>query len=133
MLSFLTPYLFWIKLAGVVIALAGAGYVGHYVTKAVDDRAYAALELSQAHQQTADVQGSLDQLQGFISTMHAADAGYTASLDQINSRFATVAQELNNAIHLKPLPLDCKPDAGRVRQLSAAIIAANAGNSVPGK
>lgn len=124
MFSALNPYMLWIKLAGFAIALAAAGYVGHYVTKAVDDRAYSKLELSQSKAETANVAASLTQLQTFISNMHAADDGYNGDLASIKTQFAQLKKDLTNAF-LKPLPVDCHPDAGRLRVLTNAVDAAN--------
>lgn len=124
MLDFLNPYMLWIKLAGFALALAAAGYVGHYVTKAVDDRAYSKLELAQSKTETANVAASLTQLQTFISNMHAADDGYNGDVADIKTQFAKLKKDLTNAF-LHPLPVDCKPDAVRLRVLGAAVDAAN--------
>lgn len=121
MFDFLNPYMLWIKLAGFALALGAAGYVGHYVTKAVDDRAYSALELKQSKADTANVAASLGQLQGFISKMDAAGSDYSAQLAAIKGQFATIQQELKDAIRNHPLPADCRPDAGRLRQLKDAV------------
>jgi hypothetical protein len=120
----LNPYMLYIKLAGAAIALLLAGYVGHYVTKAVDDRAYSALELKQSNAETANVSASLDQLKGFISNMHAAGADYQADLAGIRTDFDAIKKDFHNAT-LKPLPLGCAPTADRVRILQAAVDAAN--------
>lgn len=125
MFSALNPYLFWIKLAGFVLALAAAGYASHYVTKAVDDRALAAVQLADSKAQTASVTASLDQLQTFITNMHTADDGYTADITAINNALVVIKKEFNNAT-LKPLAADCRPDAGRLRVLTDAVAAANA-------
>lgn len=120
----LNPYMLYIKLAGAALLLLGAAYASHYVTKAVDDRAYSALQLSQANKNTADVSASLSQLQGFISNMHAAGDGYQADMAAIKADFANLQKEFHNAT-LKPLPVDCRPDAGRLRLLQDAVSAAN--------
>jgi hypothetical protein len=127
MLSFLNPYMLYIKLGAVVLALGGAAYAGHYVTKAVDDRAYSKLELAQSKADTKSVQDSLAQLQGFITTMDAAGGDYTAALATIKAQFATIQKELHNAT-LKPLPADCRPDAGRLRVLTDAVNATRQGS-----
>jgi hypothetical protein len=72
------------------------------------------------------VAASLNQLQGFISKMDAAGGDYSAALAQINADFDALKKEFANAT-LKPLPADCKPDAGRLRVLTDAVAAANKG------
>ena len=63
--------------------------------------------------------------------MNAAGAGYQASLAAIDAQFSNLQKGLSNAIAAKPLPVDCKPDAGRVRQLAAAVAAANLHAAAP--
>jgi hypothetical protein len=122
----LTPYLFWIKLAGVVILCLGSAAAANYVRGNADQVKYSALELSKAKADTKSVQDSLAQLQGFISTMDAAGGDYTAALATIKAQFATIQKELTNAL-LKPLPADCRPDAGRLRVLTDAVNATRQG------
>jgi hypothetical protein len=125
----LSPYLFWIKLAGVAILVLGASAGTGWGVHKVDTVAYQALQLKQAQADTKSVAASLDQLQGFISTMHTADADYTASLEAIAQNLQLIKKEFADAT-LKPLPVDCKPDAGRLRVLTDAVAKANAGAGV---
>lgn len=126
MFSFIpTPYN-WIAAAVLAVALVAGGAAGGvYVTHNADTVKLQAVQLADSKAQTASVSASLSQLQGFISTMHTADADYGSDLAAINSQFAALKKELTNAT-LKPLPVDCKPDAGRLRVLSDAVTAANA-------
>lgn len=126
MLDKLNPYMLYIKLAGIALLMLGAAWASHYVTKAVDDRALAAVQLADSKAQTISVTASLDQLQGFISKMDAAGGDYTAALAQIHADFAAIKKEFANAT-LKPLPADCRPDVGRLRVLTDAVAAANKG------
>lgn len=128
--SILTPYLFWIKLAGFVLALAAAAGAAHYVDANVYGKQISDIKLADANAKTASIGASLSQLQGFIASMHSADADYNATLGILNQRFSGLEKELHDAT-LKPLPVDCKPDAGRLRVLTDAVAAANA-NSVVG-
>lgn len=124
MFTALNPYMLWIKLAGVAVLMLGSAYGAHYVTKAVDDRALAAVQLADSKAQTANVTASLSQLQGFIASMHAADANYNATLADINNSFVVIKKDFNNATHAA-LPADCRPDVARLRVLTAAVSAAN--------
>lgn len=128
MFNFLNPYLFWIKLAGFAIALATAAGVSGYVVHNIDVVKLQAVQLVDSKAQTASVTASLTQLQGFINKMDAAGGDYTAALDQIKADFAALKLEFKNAT-LKPLPADCRPDAGRLRVLTDAVAAANKGAS----
>jgi phage-related protein len=84
------------------------------------------VQLADSKAQTANISASLTQLQGFIGSMHTADADYNAKLDAINAQFTNLKQELSNATRT-PLPADCKPTADRLRVLSDAVSAANQG------
>lgn len=113
---------------GYLIAAAIAGLLAsgatYYVVHNADTVKLQAVQLADSKAQTASVTASLDQLQGFIATMHTADADYNAVLVSLRGQFAALEQEFKNAT-AKPLPADCRPDAGRLRVLSAAVDAAN--------
>lgn len=125
MFSFIpTPYN-WIAAAVVALALAAGGAAAaHYVDSNVYGKQIATIQLADSKAQTANVSASLNQLQGFIASMHTADADYNAELDAINAQFSTLKKELTNAT-VHPLPADCKPDVGRLRVLTDAVSAAN--------
>lgn len=120
----LSPYLFWIKLAGVAILVLGASAGTGWVTHKVDHDAYVQLQLKQSQADTKSVTNSLNQLENFIAKMNAADAGYGATLTIIAQNLAAIKKEFADAT-LKPLPADCRPDAGRLRVLTDAVERAN--------
>ena len=68
---------------------------------------------------------SLTQLQGFIDHIHLSEQNYQATLDQIAANTKAAANGWKNATANKPLPLDCLPDADRLRNVNAAIRATN--------
>lgn len=57
--------------------------------------------------------------------IHGAAQAYVSQRSDVDAKFAALSKDLKNATKAKPLPVDCKPDAGRVRSLAAAISAAN--------
>lgn len=132
MFSFIpTPYN-WIAAAVLVVGLVvGGAAAGGYVVHNADVVKLQAVQLAYSKAQTASVTASLNQLQGFIDKMNAAGTDYSGALAQINADFSAIKKEFANAT-LKPLPADCKPDADRLRSLSAAVAAANA-RSAPAK
>ena len=123
MFSFIpTPYN-WIAAAVLALALTGAGAAGsYYVTHNVDKAKLEAVQLADSKAQTASVTASLSQLQGFISTMHGADADYQGALATIAANSDALKKEFSNAT-VKALPADCRPDAGRLRVLTDAVAA----------
>lgn len=125
-LTALNPYMFWIKIAGVVLVLAGVAGATHYVDANVYGKQISDLKLAQSKTETANVSASLAQLQTFIGKMNAADTDYQSKLDAIKAQFLTIQQELAHALRT-PLPDNCKPTADRVRSFHDALDAANAG------
>lgn len=132
MFSFIpTPYN-WIAAAVLGLALvAGGAAGGWYVTSNVDTVKLQAVQLADSQAKTADVTASLNQLSAAISAVHLADVGYNEDVAAIHTQFAAIEKDLKNAL-VKPLPADCRPDAGRLSALTAAVAAANA-HSTAGK
>ena len=116
----------WGYVAAAVVAGALAASGTYYVVHNVDEVAIGKLKLAASMADTASVKASMAQLQGFITTMHTADAGYQSDMAAVNNAFAIIQKEFNNAKAIAPLPVDCKPDAGRLRVLTDAVGAANA-------
>jgi len=120
----------YVAAAGFAAALSvGATY---YVVHNANAAEIANLHTAAAETKADNVSAALAQLTGFISNMHNADAGYNSDLASIKNQFAALELEFKNAT-VKPLPLDCKPDVGRLRILSAAVTAANGNTASTGK
>lgn len=69
---------------------------------------------------------SLDQLKAFIGNMNAATTGYNNTQGVLYGKIDDLAKDLKNAQSKAPLPVDCKPDADRLRSLAATVSAVNA-------
>lgn len=79
------------------------------------------LQLHVARQQTM-----INQAQTAMDNISAAATRLTGISDTLDTQFHNIKEDFKNAIHATPLPVDCKPDAGRLRSLTAAVNAANA-------
>lgn len=110
--------------AGVVAVLAlvlagAAGWVAngwrHGAEIAELRRAHAEFRAGLSEQALADVQAD-------AATIRAAATEFAAIQSTLAPRMTALTKELRNA---KPLPPDCRPDPVRVRNLGAAIDAAN--------
>jgi len=85
-------------------------------------------ELQRAHAETMRSQSelALTTLQVDAARITQAATEFAAIQSTLAPRMSALTKELRNA---KPLPADCVPDADRVRNLDAAIEAAN--KSIP--
>ena len=121
---------------GYVAAAGIAAFLAFGATHTIDALAYGhtidGLKLDAANQQAVNATAALNQLEKFIAGIKTADVNYKNDLETIKAQFATLKGALANATK-KPLPVDCVPDAGRVRAFNAAISAANAGHTAPAK
>jgi uncharacterized membrane-anchored protein YhcB (DUF1043 family) len=122
----------WGYLGAAVVAGAIAGYSSYWVTSRGYQTEIAQLKLEQANARVESVQGSMDQLQHFITSMNAASTDYQASTQILLDHFAALQREFHNAIKAAPLPADCRPDAQRMRVLTEAITAANSDSAAGG-
>lgn len=75
-----------------------------------------------AQVQMAQADAVLTTLRADATAIHRAATEYASIQSTLAPKIATLTKELRNA---KPLPADCRPDAVRVRNLDAAIDAAN--------
>ena len=124
--SFLTSLFsgVWGYVAVGIVATGLSASGTYFVTSKTYGLEISNLKLAQSQVQTADLTASLNKLNSFIGEMHTADVNYQSNLDNINKTFAS----LKGAMHVTlntPLPPDCKPDPGRVSDLTAAIAATN--------
>ena len=109
-------------LVGLLLAGA-AGWVAngwrHGAELADLRRAHAEYRAGLSEQALADVQAD-------AATIRAAATEFATIRSTLAPRMTALTKELRNA---KPLPADCRPDPVRVRNLDAAIDAAN--QSIP--
>lgn len=110
-------------LAGAGIAagvlLFGAGWV---INGWRLESALSKLKTAQAVEKANQATGALTTLQADAAAIHQAATEYAGVQNILAPKIAALTKELRNA---KPLPMDCRPDAVRVRNLDAAIDAAN--------
>ena len=80
------------------------------------------LKTAHAVERANQASAALTTLQADAEAIHKAAAEYAGIETTLAPKIAALTKELRNA---KPLPVDCRPDAVRVRNLDAAIDAAN--------
>ena len=108
--------------AAVLLLMALAGAAGWFTNGWRHGAEIA--ELQRAHAETMRSQSelALSTLQADAATITQAATEFAAIQSTLAPRMTALTKELRNA---KPLPADCRPDPVRVRNLDAAIDAAN--------
>jgi len=114
-------------LAGIAVGLAQGWRYGERMAvleaKISDQRAEV------ARQQALESAASLADLETSIRNIRAAADGYQAQQSILAPRIDALTREIKNAP--RPLPADCRPDDFRVRNLRAAVDAANKAGGPP--
>jgi hypothetical protein len=121
----LNPYMFWIKLGAAALGLIGAFFAGMWLQGTIKDKQIAVIERDAAEQTAVDATASITTLQRFISQMQSASIDYGKNQDVLFTKLDQLKKEFVKATNLKPLPVDCLPDAERLRLLETAVAAAN--------
>lgn len=112
------PFMVGAGLAAGVLAF-GAGWV---VNGWRLGNELANVKAKHAQEKAGQVAAALTTLQADAEAIHKAATEYAGIETTLAPKIAALTKELRNA---KPLPMDCRPDAMRVRNLDSAIDAAN--------
>lgn len=123
-MSFLTGIWGYV-ISGVVGAAMAAGAT-YYIVSMPYKLEIANLQKTQAQQNTVSVEKSIAQLEGFIKNVTTAGLAYERDRNNLAATITKIHGDFVNATKATPLPPDCKPDDGRLRNLTAAVAAANA-------
>lgn len=109
--------------AALSAALAGSAAV--WATATIYGATISDLKREKADTANAAAQASLTRFEAASANITAAADGYVADKNALNIMFTKIHKDFANAIFKKPLPVGCKPDAERLRQLGLAVDAAN--------
>lgn len=107
------------------VVLAGmllAGLAGWFTSGWRHDVEIADLQRAHAEYRARLTEQALADVEADARVIRTAAAEFGAIQSTLAPRMAALTKELSNA---KPLPADCRPDPVRVRNLEAAIDAAN--------
>ena len=118
-------------LAGLVLllAMALAGAAGWFTNGWRHDAEIAELQRAHAESRATLSEAALANVQADAAVIRTAATEFAAIQSTLTPRMSALTKELHNARTTRPLPVDCRPDAGRVQNLDAAIDAAN--KSIP--
>lgn len=110
--------------AAALAALLAAG-ASYYLTALGYRLTIAQMEKAQANAAVIAATRALTQFEADSAAIHGAAIAFGTAQDDLNGKLATISKDFHAAIKAAPLPADCKPDAVRLRQLSAAVAATN--------
>jgi len=119
----LTPYIFWIKAAGVALVAAALVVSGYKIRGWQDAGTIADLKIDKANQIAIDAQASIaDMVAAGKQIKDAADA-YASMQDKLTPKIDQIRKDFKNAPRL---PSDCTIDGVRSNAVANAISAGNA-------
>ena len=114
---------------GLLLAMALAGAAGWFTNGWRHDAEIAELQRAHAEFRATLSEAALANVQADAAVIRTAATEFAAIQSTLTPRMSALTKELHNARTTRPLPVDCRPDAGRVQNLDAAIDAAN--KSIP--
>ena len=114
---------------GLLLAMALAGAAGWFTNGWRHDAEIAELQRAHAEFRATLSEAALANVQADAAVIRTAATEFAAIQSTLTPRMSALTKELHNARTTRPLPVDCRPDAGRVQNLDAAIEAAN--KSIP--
>lgn len=115
-------YRMLIGLAAILAALLGAAGAGWYFKGMQAQAEIADLKAAHAAEREKQATAALTTLKADADVIHKAATEYATIETTLAPKIAALTKEMRNA---KPLPVGCRPDDYRVRNLDAAINAAN--------
>lgn len=114
---------------GLLLAMALAGAAGWFTNGWRHGAEIAELQRAHAEFRATLSEAALANVQADATVIRTAATEFAAIQSTLTPRMSALTKELHNARTTRPLPVDCRPDAGRVQNLDAAIDAAN--KSIP--
>lgn len=116
------------RLGGVLVCVTLAvlaGFAGGWVVNGWRmSAAVAKAEKAHAEDRAVSAESALSDLAEGASRVKAAAEAYNVERSAISGQLNQISKDLKSYAKEKPLPADCRPDAGRVRSLSEAVAAA---------
>lgn len=122
----LAPYKLLLQIAAAVLIVAIGFGAGWLIKGWQADAEIADLKSGYAKERETQATAALTSLKADADAITKAAGEYAAIVSPLAPRIAALTKELRNA---KPLPVGCAPTPDRVRNLDAAIDAAN--QSIP--
>ncbi|QND86372.1 Uncharacterized protein ChrSV_4146 [Chromobacterium vaccinii] len=85
--------------------------------------------MADARRGAAEARAELEGYRAETERLHALSQRIEASLSALRQAKPQIIERYNHVVEKQPLPAECRPGADRLRELNAAIEAANAAAS----
>ncbi|MGC0152784.1 hypothetical protein ACPRNU_10035 [Chromobacterium vaccinii] len=85
--------------------------------------------MADAHRGTAEARADMEGYRAEAERLHALSERIETTLSALRQVQPKIIERYNHVVEKQPLPVDCRPGADRLRELNAAIEAANAARS----
>lgn len=119
------PFLGALKAAALVAVIVGVFGAGWHVNGWRLNAQIEQIKAARASDRATQADGALADLSAAAAKINVAATGYAASAQTLDASLDTLNKELKNERAKNPLPADCHPTAERLRELRAAVDAAN--------
>jgi hypothetical protein len=120
MIEKLMPYWGLIKLSLGAVLLIAAFYCGIRIEREIKDGEIAQITAARANDRAIEASAALKDLADASKVIHEAATRSSVNVASLGVKLDALQKEFKNA-NVPPLPVDCRPDAERVRQLAAAV------------
>lgn len=115
----------WASIITGGVLLLGGMVVGGEGMAIYKNGVIAGMERDRAVEEKNRTAADLKQFTDISQQIATAAQAFLKTQLNLGTQFDTIQRDLTDARKRKPLPANCRPDAGRVRNLDAAIAAAN--------
>lgn len=114
------------RLVGVgIVAALIAGSAATWATATIYGARISKMEAAQASSERDLANAALKKFTETAARINLAASGYTAATGDLGKKLDLIQTDLKNVQTKKPLPANCHADADRLRNLTAAVAAAN--------
>lgn len=109
---------------GIVGAVVLAAITSAWITSTVYSEQILSIEKQHSEEKAVSATEALNKLTSYVDGINISAIDYGKTSRSLGTKIDLLAKDFQN-VKTNPLPIDCKPDANRMRALSAAIATTN--------
>ncbi len=115
----------WGYVAAGIAAVFIIGGATHYVDSVYYNSTINSMKAKTASDDAARAAAVLKQFTDTANKINASAVSFHTTQADLGTKIDVISKDLENVQAKRPLPVGCKPDSDRLRNLNAAIAAAN--------